>query len=144
MTDRITGLVLLLLAIAYGLHARTFRTNFMTDPLGPRAWPIMLAAILALLSLYLMFRPERRTLWLKRIVLLRQLVLVAGLVVYAVFLEQIGFLTATVLLMAFMAALLGARWWQAVLAGIVSSPLLFLLFNNLLGLPLPMGSLFKG
>lgn len=144
MTDRITGTLLLALAIAFGLHARSFRTNFLTDPLGPQAWPMMLAGMLALLSIYLLVRPEREPNWQKPVVLLRQIVLVAGLVVYAMLLDPLGFVASTVLVVAFMALLLGARWWQAGVTGLASSVLLYLLFNNLLGLPLPTGALFGG
>jgi len=144
MSDRITGVLLLALAVAFGWHARSFRTNFMTDPLGPQAWPIMLAVFLALLSLYLIVRPERRADWPHSVVLFRQIVLIVALVLYAVVLERLGFLASTVVIVGFMAMLLGARWWQAGLTGVLSSALLFLLFNNLLGLPLPLGSLFGG
>ncbi|HKI57125.1 MAG TPA: tripartite tricarboxylate transporter TctB family protein [Trueperaceae bacterium] len=144
MTDRFTAAFLLILAVAYGLHARSFRTNFITDPLGPQAWPIMLAVFLALLASYLLVRPRSDARWPHRIVLLRQLVLVAALVGYALLLDPIGFLAATVLVVAFMALLLGARWWQAGTTGLVSSAALYLLFNSVLGLPLPVGALFGG
>jgi len=144
MTDRITGVFLLALAVAFGLHARGFKTNFITDPLGPQAWPMMLAAFLALFSIYLIARPQPGSVWPKRVVLLRQLVLVAALVGYALLLDPIGFVAATVLVVAFMALLMGARWWQAGVTGVASSVALYLLFNSLLGLPLPAGALFGG
>lgn len=37
--------------------------------------------------------------------------------------------------------LLGARLWQAAVAGAIIAVVLFVLFNNLLGLPLPTGVL---
>jgi putative tricarboxylic transport membrane protein len=144
MTDRITGAILLALAAAFGLHARSFRTNFLTDPLGPQAWPMMLAGLLALLSVYLLVRPDSGAVWPKRVVLLRQLVLVAALVGYALVLEPVGFVASTFLIVGFMALLLGARWWQAGLTGVASSLALYLLFNSVLGLPLPGGILFGG
>ncbi len=144
MTDRITGIALLVLAAAFGLHARSFNTNFLTDPLGPKAWPMMLAGFLAVLSIYLIVRPQHGTEWPNRVVLLRQLVLVAALVGYALLLDPIGFVAATVLIVGFMAVLMGAKWWQAGLTGVLSSVALYLLFNTVLGLPLPTGALFGG
>jgi putative tricarboxylic transport membrane protein len=144
MTDRITGVLLFALAVAFGLHARSFHTNFLTDPLGPQAWPMMLGGILALFSIYLIVKPQHGAAWPKRIVLLRQFVLVIALVGYALLLDPIGFLAATVLIVGFMALLLGARWWQAGITGLASSVALYLLFNSLLGLPLPTGALFGG
>ena len=144
MTDRITGVFLLALAVAFGLHARSFKTGFLTDPLGPKAWPMMLGAILALFSIYMIAKPQHGASWPKPIVLLRQGVLVAALVAYALLLDPIGFLAATVLVVAFMALLMGARWWQAGVTGLVSSVALYLLFNSVLGLPLPAGALFGG
>ncbi len=144
MTDRITGGFLLVLALAFGLHARTFKTTFITDPLGPQSWPVMLAVLLGLLSLYLIARPDPKPDWPPRVVLGRQVLMVATLVGYAVVLEVLGFLLATVLVVWVLALLLGSGWWKGALTGMASSVVLYLLFNSALGLPLPVGAIFGG
>ena len=48
---------------------------------------------------------------------------------------------ASVLAVAALGWLLGARLWQSASAGLGIALVLFLLFNNLLGLPLPAGVL---
>lgn len=144
MTDRITGGLLFALALAFGIHARSFRTDFITDPLGPQSWPIMLAVFLGLLSLYLLLRPDPNPAWPPRVVALRQVAMIVALVLYAMALEPLGFLVATVFVVWVLALLLGARLWPGALTGAVSSVVLYFLFNSLLGLPLPLGAIFGG
>ena len=56
-------------------------------------------------------------------------------------LEPLGFILATLLDVAVLGWLLGAKLWQSAAAGLGIALVLFLLFNNLLGLPLPAGVL---
>ena len=44
MADRITGIFLFILSVFYAVTATGYENEFMTDPLGPKAFPIMLAA----------------------------------------------------------------------------------------------------
>lgn len=140
MSDRLTGLVLLALAVAYGVVAGGYQA-MIGDPLGPAVFPIVLAIPLGLLSLYLIIRPDRRPIWPKGPALLKQLLAIAAFVAYAYLLEPLGFVVSTFLAVVGLGSLLGARLRQAGAAGAGIAVVLFVLFDQLLGLPLPPGVL---
>jgi len=144
VTDRTTGLLLLLLAIAYGILGSGFESDFITDPLGPTAFPVMLALLLGTFSLYLLVRPDPEPAWHGAAVWRRQLYALVSLIVYAVALEFLGFIASSVVLMAFLARLMGADLRHTATTGVGATVLLYFLFNNFLGLPLPAGEIFGG
>jgi putative tricarboxylic transport membrane protein len=141
VSDRIAGVLLAAFSVWYGLAARQFEMGF-TDPLGPTAFPQMLAVPLGVLGLYLIVKPDPDPRWVRGGPLLRQAAGVAILVAYALLLEDVGFPVATALAVALLARMLDARWWQALATGVGTSAVLFLLFDGVLGLPLPLGAPF--
>lgn len=143
MSDRILGLVVLGLAIWYGWTAGGFQASF-GDPLGPAAFPQMLAVPAALLSLFLILRPDPDPDWVVGSPALKQAATVALLLAYAFFLEDLGFVLATALGAVAMSRLLGAGWTKSAISGTVLAVGLFVLFDTLLGLPLPLYPSFVG
>lgn len=140
MSDRITGLVLLALAVAYGVAASGFEAR-IGDPLGPAVFPLVLSIPLGLLSLYLLIRPDPEPRWARGRALFRQALAVLTFVAYAYVLEPLGFIVASVLAVAVLGRLLGATLWRAGAAGVAISVTLFVLVDRLLSLPLPAGVL---
>ena len=51
MSDRLLGVVGLLLALALTVGAWQIETGLMLDPLGPRTFPIIIVAVLAIASI---------------------------------------------------------------------------------------------
>jgi putative tricarboxylic transport membrane protein len=140
VSDRLTGLALLALAVAYGVAASGYQA-MIGDPLGPAVFPIVLAIPLGLLSLYLIVRPDPEPDWPRGRALLKQLLALVTFVAYAYVLEPLGFLVSTFLAVLVLGWLLGASLWQAGAAAVGIAVVLFLLFDTLLGLPLPAGVL---
>ena len=140
MSDRLTGLVLLALAVAYGIMASGYQA-MIGDPLGPAVFPIALAIPLGLLSVYLIIRPDREPAWPRGPALLKQILAIVAFVAYAYLLEPLGFLVSTFLAVVALGSLLGAGLPQAGAAGVGIAVLLFVLLDTLLGLPLPGGVL---
>jgi putative tricarboxylic transport membrane protein len=140
VSDRLTGLVLLGLAVAYGITAGGYQA-MIGDPLGPAMFPVALAIALGPLSLYLIVRPDAEPDWPRGRALLRQVLTVIAFVAYAWLLEPLGFLVSTFLAVVVLGWLLGARLWQAGAAGVAIALVLFVTFDTLLGLPLPAGVL---
>lgn len=138
-TDRVAGGALLALASAVALEARTFRVVFLTDPLGPRALPLLVAAVMAGCGLVLLRRPGPVPAWPRRGGLLRAAggALVFG--IYALLLEPLGFGVATTAAVAALGVLFGAPPLRGLAAGAVVSAALWLLFVWGLGIPLPTG-----
>jgi putative tricarboxylic transport membrane protein len=140
VSDRLTGLALLALAIAYGVVASGYQA-MIGDPLGPAVFPIVLALPLGLLSIYLILRPDREPAWPRRLALLKQILALVTFVAYVYLLEPLGFVVSTFLAVVALGWLLGARLPQAGAAGVGIAVVLFVLFDTLLGLPLPAGVL---
>ena len=143
MSDRILGLIILGLAIWYGWTAGSYEASF-GDPLGPAAFPQILAAPTALLSLLLILRPDPDPGWVVGGPALRQAATVAVLLAYAFFLEDLGYILATALGAITMSRLLGAGWLKSTAAGVMLAVALFVTFDTLLGLPLPLYPRFMG
>jgi putative tricarboxylic transport membrane protein len=141
VSDRISGALLLVLAVAFGLTASGFEAR-IGDPLGPAVFPLALSIPLALLSLYLLFRPDPEPHWARGLALLKQGLAIAIFVAYAYLLEPLGFVITTFLGVTALGSLLGARVVQAAAAGIVIALVLFVLFHHVLSLPLPVGPLW--
>ncbi len=140
MSDRLTGVALLALALAYGIAGGGYQA-MIGDPLGPAAFPVALAIALGLLSLYLIVRPDREPDWPRGRALGKQALTLVAFVAYAWVLEPLGFIVSTFLAVMVLGWLLGARLWQAGAAGVAIALVLFVAFDTLLGLPLPAGVL---
>lgn len=52
MSDRIVGILLFVQAVVYGLTGHGYVSDFIADPLGPSAFPQLLAVLLGLASIY--------------------------------------------------------------------------------------------
>jgi putative tricarboxylic transport membrane protein len=137
LSDRIAGAIFLALALWYGLSASGYQAGF-SDPLGPSGFPRAVALPLGAFALFLILRPDPDPVWIHRSAAARQLVTLAILLAYPFALEPLGFPLATFLGTAFLGRVLGATWLQAVILGLVVGFGLFVIFDTLLGLPLPL------
>ena len=138
-SDRIAGGLLLLLSVGYGLKATRLQADFLADPLGPRAFPLLLAVSLGVFSLYLIVRPDPDPAWPPAHVLGGQLGMLLSFVVYSYALAPLGFLLATTLEMAWLSRLFGAGWRTGLLGGLGLAAALYVIFVFGLGIPLPLG-----
>ncbi len=138
LSDRIAGVIILALAVWYWWIANGFRESF-GDPVGPSAFPQMVAVPTALFALFMIVRPDPSPAWVRGWRLARQAGFLATLLAYPLLIEPLGFPASTLLGTAVLARLLGARWLAAVITGLVVGPGLYVIFDPLLGLPLPLG-----
>ena len=58
MYDRICAAVLLVVAGLMAWLAYQLQVPFQYEPLGPKAFPLILAALIALCALWLLYRPD--------------------------------------------------------------------------------------
>jgi putative tricarboxylic transport membrane protein len=143
-TDRVVGSLIFLGACAYLLEARSFETGFIADPIGPRAFPYVLGALLAGLGAWLAIRPATETSWPSRAFWWRATVVVAGLFSYAAVLRPLGFIVSTTCLLVLVSVLFGGRFSRSVVFALAFSVVTFLVFRQLLVLDLPPGTIFFG
>jgi putative tricarboxylic transport membrane protein len=141
LSDRIAGAILLALAIWYWIAAGDYTVEF-GDPAGPSLFPRMIAVPLGLLSLFLIAVPDPDPDWFKWPQAASQAATIVVLFLYPVLLEPIGFPLATILATLALARILGASWLQSAICSLVVGFGLFLLFDWVFGLPLPIGPIF--
>lgn len=136
ISDRIFGLVVLMVALAFIASATQIQTSFMSDPVGPKAFPMIVGAIAGLCGLVMMIRPDPDPEWPKGRTFVALLVAVVVLIGYAYALKPLGFLIPTAITAAILSYQISSRIVPAILSGLGLSVGLFLLFKYALGLGL--------
>lgn len=113
------------------------------DPLGPRAFPILLGGLMALLGASILVWPTKGEAKAMGVSLhTTGLVLLLGVYGYAI--PRLGYPLATFLFLGAASRLLGERsWWIGGLISVGLSVGVFLLFTRVLDIPLPLGFLLK-
>ena len=138
--DRILGLLLLTLAVAYGWGAFNFPEAFAgPESVGPATFPKILAFLIGFCSVYMIVKPDTVEEGLKTKALPELLLVLAVLVLYVFIMEPLGFILATSLMVAVLCWRMGVKPFHAAITGLCSSTLVFLLFHFGLALPLPIG-----
>ena len=139
MSDRVLGVCGLLLAAFYIWGATLIQVSFISDPVGPKTFPMIIGGLLGLASLYMIFRPDPEPVWPTFGRLFEIAVAAALFVAYALLLPELGFLIATAVAAAFLSWRLGAGPLAAIVAGICISLGIYIIFHLVLGLSLARG-----
>ncbi|MBO1436821.1 tripartite tricarboxylate transporter TctB family protein [Meiothermus sp. CFH 77666] len=142
MTDRIVGALVLLLALGYAIEASRMQVGFLSDPLGPRPFPYIIAVLVGISALWLLFRPDPEPDWPPRRFWPVLGLVLLSLVAYAYLIVPLGFIVTTTLEMTLLAVLFGARWWQGLGGALAFTLAVYLLFTQGLGVTLPVGRIF--
>ncbi|MCS7068304.1 MAG: tripartite tricarboxylate transporter TctB family protein [Meiothermus sp.] len=142
MTDRIVGALFFLLAVGYALEASRMQVGFLSDPLGPRPFPYIIAVLVGLSALWLLFKPDPEPDWPPRRFWPVLGLVLLSLVAYAYLIVPLGFIVTTTLEMTLLAVLFGARWWQGLGGALAFTLGIYLLFTQGLGVSLPAGRIF--
>lgn len=143
IADRIAGVALAAFAVWYGLAAGAYTAGF-SDPLGPSAFPRMVAVPMGVLSLYLIVKPDPDPTWPRGAALLGQAAAVATLVLFAMAIRPLGFPLSAFLAVTALARILGGDWRQSLVTAAGLAVGLYLLFEFALDLSLPLGTLWFG
>jgi putative tricarboxylic transport membrane protein len=146
MADRIFAALWLVVTAAFAWAARDYQAQFAYEPIGPRAFPWLLAAISAACALWLLLRPQQVAETLPGLPpggLPRAGVFALALVAYALLFEPIGFPLSTVIATVAIGRLFGGSWWKLVVAGVVLGLGLYILFDRVLDVTVPLGELWR-
>ncbi|MCB1957817.1 MAG: tripartite tricarboxylate transporter TctB family protein [Rhodocyclaceae bacterium] len=143
MSERIFGLALLALAAAGIFIGWDLKAPISYEPVGPRAFPLLVFALLGLCGIALIFSRRAATPWAPPAVLLRVGALFGIVLLYALLFDKLGFILATLLMCLPLARLFGASWKQASIGGAVMGVSLFILFDRVLDVALPAGYWLK-
>ncbi|MEY8881794.1 MULTISPECIES: tripartite tricarboxylate transporter TctB family protein [Donghicola] len=141
MSDRIFGVFGVLLAIGYAMSALAIEESFLSDAVGPKAFPLIIAAILGISSAVIAIKPDPEPHWpdFGRFVEIAAAVVV--MVLYAEFLPIIGFVFATAIAATYLAWRLGSTIIGSVATGVGTSVGIYVIFHLVLGLSLARGPL---
>jgi putative tricarboxylic transport membrane protein len=141
MSDRIFGVVGLALTAFYIWAATIIELSFISDPVGPRTFPIIIGVLLGVSSLIVLLRPDAEPQWPA----FGRLAEIAGAVVvmvaYALLLPVIGFVIATAVAAGFLTWRLGTTPLWSVAVGVLTSLGIYAVFHLILGLSLARGPL---
>jgi putative tricarboxylic transport membrane protein len=140
--DRPVGVALLVIAAITAMAAWGYRVNFIADPVGPRAFPLLGAALIAIGAGRIVWRPATHAALPARATLARIAAAAGALAVYPLVLPTFGFIAATGALLAALAALFGARGSHGAVTGFAMAVAFYVLFTYALGVPLPIGRIF--
>ncbi|WP_425072428.1 tripartite tricarboxylate transporter TctB family protein [Sagittula sp. S175] len=139
MSDRIFGVFGILLAIGFAISALAIEESFLSDAVGPKAFPLIIAAILGISSAVIALRPDAEPEWppFARLVEIGASVVV--MILYAQLLPVAGFVVATAFAAAYLAWRLGSGPIEAALVGVGTSVGIYVIFHLVLGLSLARG-----
>ena len=135
--DRLAGAVVLVAASWYWWEAGSLEVAF-GDPVGPSAFPRLIAVPTVLFALALILRPDPDAGWWHGRQTLLQIAALAVLALFPPLIEPLGFPLASALGAGALAAILGAGPVAAIVTGVLTGPGLFVAFDTALGLPLPL------
>jgi putative tricarboxylic transport membrane protein len=139
--DRYAGIVFLAIGATFVVGSRTISTSAYGSNVGPNIFPMILGAFLAIMSIrliYQTFRYQQREKNNENLDYKRFGIIFAAAVLYAFFLEDIGFVIGTFLfLMISFQTMERGRIWISLLISSVFSYGVYYLFVNVLDGSLP-------
>lgn len=141
MSDRLLGAVCVVAAAGMAWAAQDYAAAISYEPVGPRAFPLLLSGLMAIAGAWLVIRPAPGGggLGLQHIKLIG--LSSVALVIYALLFETLGFTLATTLMAVPVGMAFGGGWKQSLAGGAGLGIVLFLLFDKLLDVVLPSGLL---
>lgn len=134
--DRIFGLVMIVVALGYIFSATQIQTSFMSDPVGPRVFPLIVAGVVILCSVAMILKPDPDVEWPAGLMLMNLSLALVTLVGYAVMIRPLGFILPTMVASAVLSYQISSRPVPALITGIGLGLGLFVLFKFVLGLGL--------
>ena len=144
ISDRIFAVLWALVLIWYGYTATGFEAEFSYEPVGPRAFPLLLTLLMAICVGWMLVKPDPEPRWPERPLAIKLGIMILVLAVYGAFFNDLGFIVATVLMTLVVARLYDGSWIGGAVAGVGLSAGLYVMFEYLLDVALPTGTLFGG
>ena len=135
-SDRIFGLICLAISIFYVFSAFQIQTSFLSDPVGPKAFPIIIGSVAAICSLVILLRTDPDPDWPNARVFGALAVAVLALIAYSYLLKPLGFVIPTAIVATILSYQISPNRYQALAAGAGLAAGLYVIFKFALGLSL--------
>ena len=140
-SDRVLGALAVALGVAMAVAASSYTSEISYEPVGPRAFPMLLAGLIALAGAWLVVRPSAHSAAIALGRLPAVAACAATALAYALLFRWLGFPVATALMAVPVGVAFGGSWLRSLAGGIGLGLGLFLLFDRLLDVVLPSGVL---
>ena len=146
LAQRVFASALLLVCAGLAAMAWPYQAAFSYEPVGPRAFPLLMLALMGLGLTYMIFRPSpvvhsEDDPKLDRETLTKIGLCIVLLLIFVGTFEPLGFSLSSILVGIPLARLYGGRWLpSSVIISLVSVGL-YLLFDKAMDVPLPLGLL---
>lgn len=139
MSDRIFGVIGLAIAVIFAWQATVIQESFMTDVVGPKTFPYIIATVMGLSSLYFLIKPDADPTWPTFGALGEIAMAIIAMIAYAQLLPVLGFLIATAVATSYLTWRLGTKPAQSLIIGVATSAGIYVIFKLILGLSLARG-----
>ena len=141
MSDRILGAVCIAVGAGMAWAAQDYAATISYEPVGPRAFPLLLAALMAASGLWLVLRPSLGAVNFRSVPWTATVLSAVAIGFYALLFQALGFTLATTLMAVPVGMAFGGSWKQAVASGAGLGIVLYFMFDKLLDVVLPTGIL---
>ena len=146
LAQRIFASALLLVCAGLAAMAWPYQAAFSYEPVGPRAFPLLMLALMGLGLVYMIVRPSpvvhsEDDPKLDRETLTKIGLCIVLLLIFAGTFEPLGFILSSILVGIPLARLYGGRWLPSSVIISLMSVGLYLLFDKAMDVPLPLGLL---
>jgi putative tricarboxylic transport membrane protein len=141
MSDRILGAVCVVASAGMAWAARDYAAAISYEPVGPRAFPLLLAGLMAVGGSWLVLRPTLRGGAFGGVPLKATALTALAVLVYALLFEVLGFALATAVMAVPVGMAFGGSWKQSLAGGAGLGLGLYLVFDKALDVVLPTGLL---
>lgn len=141
MSDRLLGLMALLFSAFLAWFGAGLESAFSYEPVGPRAFPLLLSALIGICGLVLTWKGGIKIEPNQPGVNMRILTMVGVLAFYAASFVWLGFIFSTAIMTALVGRLFGGSWLKSVVGGVLISLFFYVLFDRVLDVVLPAGLL---
>lgn len=140
-SDRLLGLFCIAGGAAMAWAAKDYTAPIAYEPVGPRAFPMLLALLIGLAGAWLVLRPSAHSAAVAAGRLPALAACVGAVLVYALLFQTLGFILATAVMAMPVGLAFGGRWLPSLLGGLGLGVGLYILFDKLLDVVLPTGVL---
>ena len=141
MIDRLFGVFLLFLGIYFIWGGNQLEVPFSYDPLGPKFFFFFAGVILSILAVFTIINAKKVSFPASNTMLKTGFIVIL-LVIYQLTFDVLGFLLSTGILVFFISRIFAGKPLQALSAAVGVSITVYIIFNILLDVPLPVGTIF--
>lgn len=141
LNDRVLGIAALFFAAFLTWFGYDLEAPFSYEPVGPKAFPLMLALIIAICGARLVYKGGNAVEPNPAGANFRIMSMILYLAAYAFLFQWVGFIVSTAFMAIFVGRLFNGSWIKCIIGGVAMGILFFLLFDKGLDVVLPTGIL---